>query len=66
MWHDVLSNVLFRRKNLLFTQRLGAFCKTTHSKFITITVTIEKMTTTTITITIRLTTRIIETRRIIG
>ena len=64
LWHDVLSNVLFRRKNLLFTQCHGASCKTTHSKFITITVTIEKMTTTTI--TIRLTTRIIETRRIIG
>ena len=42
LWHDVLSNVLFRRKNVLFTQCLGAFCKTTHSKLITITVTIEK------------------------
>ena len=64
LWHDVLSNVLFRRKNLLFTQCLGAFCKTTHTILITLAVTIEKMTTTTI--TMRLTTRIIGTRRIMG
>ena len=64
LWHNVLSNVSFRRKILLFPQCLGAFCKTTQTILITIAVTIEKMTTATITIT--LTTRIIGTRRIMG
>ena len=45
LWHNVLSNVSFRRKILLFPQCLGAFCKTTQTILITIAVTIEKMTT---------------------
>ena len=64
LWHNALSNVSFRRKNLLFTQCLGDLCQTTQTILITIPVTIEKMTATTI--TIRLTTRIIGTRRIMG
>ena len=62
--HNALSNVSFRRKNLLFTQCLGDLCQTTQTILITIPVMIEKMTATTI--TIRLTTRIIGTRRIMG
>ena len=45
LWHNVLSNVSFRRKILLFPQCLGAFCKTTQTILITIAVTIEKITT---------------------
>ena len=60
MWHNVLSNVSFRRKILLFTQCFGAFCKTIQIILTTITATVEKMKT----ITIRLTTGTTGTRRI--